>query len=86
MNTFREEDVVAFADGKPRTLRLWDTDVTVEYLHVIDTDGGMVTTALYDSRYEFPASELVKIGEMYDTEIRADGKEYFKWIINDEDL
>ena len=86
MNTFREEDVVAFADGKPRTLQLWDTDVIVEYLYVVDVNEDMVTTVLYDSRYEFPASELVKIGEMYDMEIREDGKEYFKWLLNDEDL
>lgn len=86
MNTFREEDVVAFADGKPRTIRLWDTDVIVEYLYVVDVNEDMVTTALYDSRYEFPASDLVKIGEMYDMEIREDGKEYFKWLLNDEDL
>jgi hypothetical protein len=85
MNTFRDEDVVTFVDGK-RILRLWDRDVEVEYVHVLFQEGDQVTTALYNEEYVFNASELVKLGEMYDTELNEDGKERFKWIDNDEDL
>lgn len=85
MNTFAEEDVVTFTDGN-RMLPLWGQNVEVEYLHVIAQEGSMVRTALYDATYVFPASELVKIGEMYDTETNADGHQVFKWLINDEEL
>ena len=85
MKTFRDEDVVTFVDG-PRMLSLWNMDVEVEYVHVLFQEGDLVTTALYNEEYTFPAEELVKIGQMYDTEINANGEERFKWIDNDEDL
>lgn len=86
MDTFKEDDVVAFANGKPRILRIWDTDMEVHFLHVIDSEEDTVKVSLYDTPFEFRADELIKVGNRLDTEIRADGKQYFKWITNDEDL
>lgn len=85
MDTFRDEDVVSFVDG-PRILKLWEMDLEIEYVHVLFQEGDLVTTALYGEEYTFKSSELVKIGEMYDTEINENGKEVYKWIDNDEEF